>query len=98
MPDILETWVGRLRDADVGKRREAIRQLEAIGDPAALGPLAALFALDPDLETRRLAQWAGKSIYQTVALREANAVTASEEERQRAADILEKAQRKKPAR
>ncbi|HVO43758.1 MAG TPA: HEAT repeat domain-containing protein, partial [Aggregatilineales bacterium] len=58
----IEVWIRRLRDTDINVRREAIQQLEALGDPAALGALAAVFALDTDLETRKMAQWAGKSI------------------------------------
>jgi HEAT repeat protein len=96
MPDVIEIWVKRLRDPDVQVRCEAIRQLEAIGDPDTLGPLAVIFALDPDFEARRLAQWAGKSIYQAFARQQAqghDAVSAAE--RIRAAEILQKAHAKK---
>lgn len=99
MPDVLEVWIKRLRDPDIEVRREAVRQLEAIGDPAALGPLATIFALDPDLEVRKLAQWAGKSIYHAIERRAAKAQeinAASLEERRTAAEILKKAQSRKP--
>lgn len=96
MPDAKELWIKRLRDPDVAVRCEAIRQLEAIGDPMALGPLAVIFALDPDFEARRLAQWAGKSIYYAVARQQdAAANAATEAERHQAAQILQKAQAKK---
>jgi HEAT repeat protein len=72
MRDPLELWLGRLRDPDAAVRRQAIRQIELIGDPRALGALAQLFALDPDLEIRKLAQSAGKTIYQAVERRLAN--------------------------
>jgi hypothetical protein len=99
MPDAIEVWIKRLRDPDIDTRREAIRQLEAFGDPAALGPLATIFALDPDLEARKLAQWAGKSIYSAIERRAFQAQAAniaSIEERRKAAEILRKAQSKKP--
>jgi hypothetical protein len=93
--DKIEVWIRRLRDSDSEIRRDAIRQLELIGDPAVLGALAAVFALDTDLETRKLAQRVGKSIYTTAQTRLEMQKGASEEERQRAADILAKAQAKK---
>lgn len=72
MRDPLEIWLRRLHDPDAAARRQAIRQIELIGDPRALGALAQLFALDPDLEIRKLAQNAGKTIYQAVERRLAN--------------------------
>jgi HEAT repeat protein len=69
MRDPLELWLRRLRDPEAAVRRQAIRQIELIGDPRALGALAQLFALDPDLEIRKLAQNAGKTIYQAVERR-----------------------------
>jgi len=97
MPDARVLWIKRLREPDIGVRREAIKQLEALGDTAALGPLATLFALDPDLETRKLAQWAGKSIYMTAERRVNRQQTeaASDEDRRKAAEILAKAQKRK---
>lgn len=97
MHEVIELWIRRLRDTDAALRREAIRQLEAIGDAAALGPLATIFALDPDLETRKLAQWAGKSIYQAIEQRatQGQIKGATDEERRKAAEILAKAQSKR---
>ncbi|CAG0967932.1 MAG: hypothetical protein IAE83_22230 [Anaerolinea sp.] len=95
MPEVIDIWIQRLRDPDLSRRREAIRQLEVLGDPAALGPLAVIFALDPDLETRRLAQVAGKSIYFNLERRASANEGASEEERRKAAEILTKAKDKK---
>jgi hypothetical protein len=99
MPEAFEMWIRRLRDPDIATRREAIRQLEGLGNPSALGPLATLFALDPDLETRKLAQWAGKSIYSAIERRAQHSqiTGATEEERRKAAAILNKAQSKKSA-
>lgn len=72
MRDPLDLWLQRLRDPNADVRRQAIHQIELIGDPRALGALAQLFALDPDLEIRKLAQNAGKTIYQAVERRLAN--------------------------
>jgi HEAT repeat protein len=72
MRDPLEIWLQRLRDPDPAVRRQAIRQIELIGDTRALDPLAGLFALDPDLEIRKLAQSVGKAIYQAAERRRAN--------------------------
>jgi HEAT repeat protein len=99
MPDLLDLWTQRLRDSDIAVRREAIRQLELLGDPRALGALAALFALDPDLETRKLAQAAGKAIYQAAQRRIATeSVTSTEADRRAAAEILQRAQAKRQGR
>ncbi|MCE7946027.1 MAG: hypothetical protein DYG88_01210 [Chloroflexi bacterium CFX4] len=99
MPDLLELWTQRLRDSDVAVRREAIRQLELLGDPRALGALAALFALDPDLETRKLAQAVGKAIYQAAQRRIATeTATSTEADRRAAAEILQRAQAKRQGR
>ncbi len=72
MRDPLDLWLQRLRDPEPAIRRQAIRQLELIGDPRALGALAHLFALDPDLEIRKLAQSVGKAIYQAAERRQAH--------------------------
>lgn len=98
MPDALEIWLRRLRDPDPATRREAIRQLGFIGDPAALGPLAQTFALDTDLELRRLAQAAGKTIYNAIVRRETQAEAASEAERRAASEILARANAKRQQR
>lgn len=98
MKDVLEMWIRRLREADSETRRAAIRQLEVIGDPAALGALAQVFALDPDLELRKMAQAAGKSIYEAVEYRQTQASAASEAERLRASEILAKAHAKRQRR
>ena len=94
----IDAWVRRLRDPNPTVRQEAIKQLELIGDPESLGPLASIFALDPDAETRKLAQWAGRSIYYVTEQRINEKVEASDEERQKAAEILAKAQAKKQIR
>lgn len=85
-------WVGRLQNPDREIRLEAIRQLELIGGEDVLGPLARVYATDPDPEVRRLAQQAGKHIYYAAIRRAADAQEPSQEERNHAADILAKAQ------
>src|SRR5258707_7054300 len=97
-PTSTEIWVRRLRDPSPAARQDAIRQLEVIGNPEALGPLAAIFALDADPETRRLAQWAGRSIYYVTEQRitgQQKEALAAEIERQSAAAILKKVHNKK---
>jgi hypothetical protein len=91
----IAAWVSRLKDASVAARREAIQELEAIGDPEALIPLAQVFCTDPDPETRLLAQKSGKIIYFNQLRKQQLESGASEEERRRAAEILAKAQAKK---
>lgn len=98
LPKPIDAWVRRLRDPNPTVRQEAIRQLELIGDLEALGPLAAIFALDPDPETRKRAQAAGRSIYYATEQRMNELAGASEEERRKAAEILAKAQTKKQTR
>ncbi len=88
-------WIQRLKNPDPDVRREAIRQLEIIGDPASLGPLADVFATDPDAELRRLAQQAGKAIYYAAVRRAAEAQGASQKERERVTAILNQAQARK---
>lgn len=88
-------WVKRLQHADAKIRRDAIRELELIGDPDALIPLAELYANDPDTEVRELAQKSGKAIY-FAQLRKAQVGTgASDEEKRRATEIMKKAQAQK---
>ncbi len=81
MRDPLDLWLQRLRDPEPAVRRQALRQLELIGDPRALGALAQLFALDPDLEIRKLAQSAGKAIYHAAERRRANESSAKQQGR-----------------
>src|SRR5258707_14080682 len=95
MGEKLEIWVSRLRDANPSVRQDAIRHLEALGDSSALGPLAGVFALDTDMETRKLARWAGKSIYHSAERRASQKNEYSDDNLPRAAEILAKAQAKK---
>lgn len=95
MSTVLERWLSRLRESDTQTRREAIRQLEILGDERALGALAQVFALDPDLDTRKLAQQVGKSIYWAADKRSQPETGPSDAERQRALEILAKAQSKR---
>jgi hypothetical protein len=98
MVDQGNIWIQRLSNPDPQVRQEAIRQLEMIGDPALLGPLAHVFATDPDPALRRLAQQAGKTIYYAAIKRASESQSASQEERERVADILAKAQARKQVR
>lgn len=93
-----EIWIRRLSDPNPQARREAIRQLEMIGDPAFLGPLAAVFAADPDPALRAFAQQVGKLIYYAALRRATETRQASADERQKAADILAQAQARKQKR
>ncbi|OPY91350.1 MAG: hypothetical protein A4E72_00155 [Syntrophus sp. PtaU1.Bin208] len=93
-----EIWIRRLGDPAPQVRWEAIRQLEMIGDPVVLGPLAVVFAADPDPALRAFAQQVGKSIYYAAIRRTTETRQASAEERQKAADILAQAQARKQKR
>ncbi len=93
-----EIWIRRLGDPDPQVRWEALRQLEMIGDPAVLGPLAAVFAADPVPALRVFAQRVGKSIYYAALRRATETHQASADERQKAADILAQAQARKQKR
>ncbi|MBN1967134.1 MAG: HEAT repeat domain-containing protein [Anaerolineae bacterium] len=88
-------WIERLRYPDRRVRLEAIRQLEVVGEPAALGALARVFATDPDPDVRTMARSVGKAIYYAALKRAAETTGPSDAERQRAADILAKAQARK---
>lgn len=90
-----DIWVQRLRDPARQVREEALRQLEALGDPRALGAVARVFAADPEPELRTMARQVGKAIYYAALKRASSSNAASEVERQRAADILAKAQSRK---
>jgi hypothetical protein len=59
----ITVWVSRLTHSDAATRREAIRTIEAFGDPAALPALADVFAKDPDPALRIEAQKAAQKIY-----------------------------------
>ncbi len=91
-------WLERLGDANPETRREAINQLEVLGEPEALGPLAACFAHDVDPELRALARHAGKQIYYLLMRRANQPVTASQDQREQAADILARARSEKQKR
>jgi len=94
----LDAWIERLRHPDPAVRREAIAQLEMIGDPAALSPLARVFAADPDPALRELARQTGKKIYYLAIKRATISQVASADDRQQAADILAKARSKRQQR
>ena len=91
----LRVWLQRLQSPEPVERETSIKELEMLGATDALAALADVFATDPDPSLRVLAQWAGKSIYYGAIQRELDAHGPSEEERQRAAAILEQARAKK---
>jgi len=94
----ITVWAERLKERDPQIRTEAIRALEALGDPGALVALGEVFATDDDPRVRALAQWAGKAIYYNLHRQQEATQGSSEEERRRAADILAKARAKKQKR
>lgn len=87
----VDVWLERLRHPDPAARREAISQLELIGDPEVLGGLAKVFAADPDPALRTLARQTGKKIYYLAIKRATTPQAASLDDRQQAADILARA-------
>lgn len=60
---ILYYHIGRLQDRQREVRLASIRELEDMGDPEALGPLQNVFSTDADIDVRRAAQVAGRSIF-----------------------------------
>ena len=91
----LRVWLHRLKASEPAAREESIKALETLGETDALAGLAEVFATDSEAELRGLAQWAGKSIYYRAIRQTLGDNGASEEERQRAAEILAQAQAKK---
>lgn len=55
--------ISRLQDKSADVRMKAIKELELIGDPDALDPLRSLYSSDPDVEVRKAAQEAGRTIF-----------------------------------
>jgi HEAT repeat protein len=91
----LSVWLKRLSSPSKSTRQDAIRALEDIGIAEVLFPLASVFASDPDEDIRLLAQQAGQRIYHNLHRRANSQRSATQEERQQAADILAKAHSKK---
>jgi HEAT repeat protein len=60
---ILQYHIGRLQDRQREVRLASIRELEDMGDPEALAPLQVVFNTDADIDVRRAAQAAGRSIF-----------------------------------
>lgn len=90
-----EVWINRLKDPNPARRREAILELETIGDMAALIPLAEVYVADTEAELRVLAQKVGKAIYFAELHKLQQGTGASEAERRQAAEIMAKAQARK---
>jgi HEAT repeat protein len=55
--------ISRLQDKSADVRMKAVKELELIGDPDALDPLRALYSSDPDMDVRKAAQEAGRTIF-----------------------------------
>ncbi len=96
----MSIWARRLKDPDVKIRGAALHEVEILGDAAMLPLLSEVYAADPDPTLRKLAQKIGQEIYynqhhQRESLPESS---ASDEERQRAAEILAMAERKRQER
>ena len=60
---VVQYHIARLKDKRPEVRLAAIKELELIADPEALGPLKAVFDNDEDMEVRKKAQEAGRSIF-----------------------------------
>ncbi len=55
--------LARLKDKSADVRLKSIRELAELGDPEALDTLQEMFRSDPDLEVRKAAQEAGRTIF-----------------------------------
>lgn len=91
----LRMGLQRLKSSERSEREEGIKSLELLGDTDALPALAEVFATDPEPDLRALAQQAGKTIYYGTIRQKLEHPVASDEERQQAAAILERARAKK---
>ena len=60
---IIEYHISRLEDKNPQVRLKAIRELELLEASEALEPLQTLFNTDPDLDVRKAAQKAGRTIF-----------------------------------
>jgi HEAT repeat protein len=55
--------IARLQDKNAEARLKAIKELELLGDVEALDALREVYASDSDIDVRRAAQEAGRSIF-----------------------------------
>lgn len=60
---VVEYHINRLTDKNPETRLKSIKELELIGDVAALDVLQEIYKSDEDVEVRKAAQAAGRSIY-----------------------------------
>lgn len=60
---VVEYHIARLKDKNPDVRLKAIKELELLADPDALEPLRAVYDNDVDVQVRKAAQEAGRSIY-----------------------------------
>jgi HEAT repeat protein len=62
--------ISRLSDKNVAVRLNAVEELRKLDDPDALQPLQELFQNDADVDVRRAAQEAGRTIFMSQKARE----------------------------
>jgi HEAT repeat protein len=60
---VVDYHIGRLKDKNPDVRLKAIRELQLLGDASALEPLRAVYQDDEDVEVRKAAQEAGRTIF-----------------------------------
>ncbi|NWG15111.1 MAG: HEAT repeat domain-containing protein [Chloroflexi bacterium] len=60
---IVTYHIARLQDKNPQVRLKAISELTLLADPDALDALRSVFETDPDLEVRKAAQEAGRTIF-----------------------------------
>lgn len=60
---VLDYHINRLKDKRPEVRLEAIRELELLCDPIALGPLREVYDNDDNVDVRKAAQQAGRTIF-----------------------------------
>ena len=60
---VVEYHINRLKDKSPEVRLKAIQELELLGDPDALDPLRFVYDNDENVDVRKAAQDAGRSIF-----------------------------------
>lgn len=60
---VVEYHISRLKDKNPDVRIKAIKELELLADPAALEPLRDLYDNDDNIDVRKAAQAAGRTIF-----------------------------------
>ena len=70
---LVQYHIARLKDKSTDVRLKAIRELEILADAEALDPLKDVYANDDDVDVRKAAQEAGRSIFLKVKAAEGGA-------------------------